>query len=373
MNKQRLSLLLNNYIKNFSLIQKEHRETYKWIAIEHFQRHFNIDAENFAEMLREATAKTENLIDSTTQPLYGMIFYAEQEPETVRNMFKALYAEDNGDLGVRQKKIDKFINDSEILRDKYAKDSWRYQQNQRSVMSYLVFMFPEDNYMYKHSQAMEFADCVDFFSDWGNGSNFKLNIYYKMCDELVANIKENKELISKNKERYINSTQPLYKDECLHILAFDIIYCSQRYGLYNGIEYQHTSSADKKEKLKEIEKALIVQEQFEKAEEDYKNLLRVKDAILSQFKTLSSVEHKTFGKGVILSVSENGVASISFGDITKSFSLSIAIGVGSMKVGNEKLEKYIKDNFQIFKSESIIISMYQRLSKEMEKYIDLLQ
>lgn len=44
-----------------------------------------------------------------------------------------------------------------------------------------------------------------------------------------------------------------------------------------------------------------------------------------------------------------------------------------MKVGNEKLEKYIKDNFQIFKSESIIISMYQRLSKEMEKYIDLLQ
>ena len=123
MNKQRLSLLLNNYIKNFSLIEKEHRETYKWIAIEHFQRHFNIDAENFAEMLREATAKTENLIDSTTQPLYGMIFYAEQEPETVRNMFKALYAEDNGDLVVRQKKIDKFINDSEILRDKYAKDS----------------------------------------------------------------------------------------------------------------------------------------------------------------------------------------------------------------------------------------------------------
>ena len=76
-------------------------------------------------MLRDATAKTENLIDSTTQPLYGMIFYAKKEPETVRNMFKALYAEDNGDLVVRQKKIDKFINDSEILRYKYAKDSWR--------------------------------------------------------------------------------------------------------------------------------------------------------------------------------------------------------------------------------------------------------
>ena len=74
MNKQRLSLLFNNYIKNFSLIEKEHRETYKWVAVEHFQRHFNIDAENFSEMLREATAKTENLIDSTTQPLYGMLF-----------------------------------------------------------------------------------------------------------------------------------------------------------------------------------------------------------------------------------------------------------------------------------------------------------
>jgi hypothetical protein len=373
MNKQRLSLLLNNYIKNFSLIEKEHRETYKWVAIQHFQDNFDVDAENFAEMLRVSTAKSENLIDATTQPLYGMIFYAEQEPETVRNMFKALYAEDDGDLIVRQKKIDKFIQDSEILRNKYAKDSWRYQQNQRSVMSYLVFMFPEVNYMYKYSQAMEFADCVDFFGDWGNGSNFKLNVYYKMCDELVNVIKENKELMEKNKERYKNASLPLYKDESLHILAFDIIYCSQRYGLYNGIEYQHTSSAEKKEKIKEIEKALIVQEEFEKAEENYKQLLKIKDFILPQFKKLSSVEHKTFGKGLILSVGENGVASISFGETTKSFSLSIAIGVGSMKVGNEKLEKYIKENFQIFKSETNIISTYQRLCKEMEKYIHILQ
>ena len=39
-------------------------EKYKWEAIKHFQDHWNIDAENFGEMFKQATDKTFNLLAS---------------------------------------------------------------------------------------------------------------------------------------------------------------------------------------------------------------------------------------------------------------------------------------------------------------------
>ena len=39
-------------------------EKYKWIAVKHFQDNWNIDAPNFAEMLKNALAKTGNLLVS---------------------------------------------------------------------------------------------------------------------------------------------------------------------------------------------------------------------------------------------------------------------------------------------------------------------
>ncbi len=34
-------------------------------------------------------------------------------------------------------------------------------------MAYLFFHDPEHNYLYKATQAHEFADCVEFLDDWG--------------------------------------------------------------------------------------------------------------------------------------------------------------------------------------------------------------
>ena len=37
-------------------------EKYKWIAVKHFQENWDIDAPDFAAMLKKAIAKTENLL-----------------------------------------------------------------------------------------------------------------------------------------------------------------------------------------------------------------------------------------------------------------------------------------------------------------------
>ena len=118
--------------------------------------------------------------------------------------------------------------------------------DQRSVMSYLFFHDPESNYLFKSTEAHEFADCVEFLEDWGAGANFKLDIYYRMCDELVEAMRQCPALMATNASRYENEEKDLYDDPNLHLLAFDMIYSSQVYHLYDGISYSHPNSAEKK-------------------------------------------------------------------------------------------------------------------------------
>ena len=60
-------------------------------------------------------------------------------------MYRELFADDGGDLALRQAKIYAFIQKSEELKAKYAPGSWRYTNDQRSVMAYLFFHDPEHN------------------------------------------------------------------------------------------------------------------------------------------------------------------------------------------------------------------------------------
>lgn len=187
MNKERFITLLNNYADKFDFLidPKGNDENYKWRAIQYFQDNFDIDVENFSDMFANATSKTLNLVNDTTQPLTGIIEYAKRDNEKVRTMFKALYADDGGDLSNRQKRISNFIDESEILKEKYYPGSWRFTQAPRSVMAYLTLYKPDENFFYKATEAKEFADCVEFYEDWGSGSNFKLDIYHKMCNEMI--------------------------------------------------------------------------------------------------------------------------------------------------------------------------------------------
>lgn len=161
-----------------------------------YRESFNPEAPDLPGMLYEAWKASENLIDSANQqPFYALVSYAKEEPETVRKMFRELFADDGGNLAERQEKIIAFIQSSEELKAKYAPGSWRYTNDQRSVMAYLFFHDPEHNYLYKATQAHEFADCVEFLDDWGAGANFTLDVYYRMCDELVAAIKDSPALL----------------------------------------------------------------------------------------------------------------------------------------------------------------------------------
>lgn len=374
MNKTRLSQLFNNYIEKFEYINNpDFNETYKWAVVEQYRESFNLDAPDLSAMLYEVWKISENLIDSANQqPFYALVTYAKEEPETVRNMFRELFADDGGDLSLRQAKIYAFIQKSEELKAKYAPGSWRYTNDQRSVMAYLFFHDPEHNYLYKSTQAHEFADCVDFLDDWGSGANFKLDVYYRMCDELVTAMKEFPVLIQTHMSRYEDAKDQLYEDSGLHVLAFDMIYSSQVYNLYDGIQYSHPKGADKKLYRERVEKALALKEAYEQARADFERLEELRVTILSHVRVGSSIIHKVYGKGKIVSLDGPSV-SVQFQTQPepKKFMLISSLGGGFLKTGTDD-DLLIQANAKLLQMEESLERRRKSAEAALEPYLQYL-
>ena len=108
MDREYLDKVVKNYLEKFNIINdKTNEEYYKWEAVKHFQENWDIDASDFASMFKEATKETYNLINNRiVQPTSGIVKLAERPEltEIVRQMFKDLLADDNGDIDKRQAK-----------------------------------------------------------------------------------------------------------------------------------------------------------------------------------------------------------------------------------------------------------------------------
>lgn len=375
MNKDRLQMLINNYIngfESFNSAQKgESNESYKWAVVQRFHDHFDINTENFADMLYKVWRDTDVMIDNAhQQPFYALLDYARRDDEeTVRQMFVALYKPDGGDLDIRQKKIDEFIAKSEQLKAKYYPQSWRYTNDQRAVMAYLFLNDPENNYLYKATQAHEFADCVEFYDDWGSGTNFKLPVYYRMCDELVAEIKKHAALLETNQSRYEVAKEALYPDESLHILAFDLIYASQVYGLYGGISYSHPNTAAKKLYLERVEKAKQCKVKYEtylSQQQKLEDFLKLAQSTIS---LRTQIVHKTYGQGVVCDVAGQFI-SVKFDGLAqpKKFAILSSVFNKFIVLNDPTLFEELNEYADLIKNEASISSRLKSVEAEMQKY-----
>ena len=178
MNRTNFEQIAAHYIERFEEINnEEHAEYYKWQVCQRFRPLMDLalsaPAEEFSKALDDVRKCTENMIDSYTQPFYGLVdmtrkrgdSYPVDAIETVRRMFLDLYAVDGGDLWVRMKKIEKFFETSNELLTEYAPGSFLYKQDSHSVSAYLFLYDPEHHYMYKAMQSKAMADCIEFGDD----------------------------------------------------------------------------------------------------------------------------------------------------------------------------------------------------------------
>lgn len=338
MNRENLNKLISNYVGNFYYINNEvNMEYYKWEAVKHFQEHWDIDAPDFAAMFKECVKETYNLINNRiVQPTNGIVKLAEKPEltETIRQMFRDLLVDDNGDINKRQDKIYAFLEKADELLNIYYKGSWKYAQDMRTVIFYLCLLEPDKNYMFKATQAKEFMYCVEYGKDFGSGESFSLKNYYDMCDELVAAIKETPELVQLHNARL---TDKMWTDDDYHILAYDIIYSAIVYNLYNNIAIVKPTRS----------KAQAHEQQVQSKREELNSNLEQINAELNEslqeranYDEFSAkgleVTHKVFGSGVV--VAHNGnLLNIRFGEQEKRFQMPQGFSNGFLKTDSTEI------------------------------------
>ena len=189
--KEKLNPILEGYKTYFPAHWKD--EKFKWEAVKHFQDHWNIDAENFGDMFKEATDKTFSLLASGyAYPRLMVINFAKADDEAVRSMFQNLFDESQ-DLATR---VDAFQTSSEELRSKYDDGTWRnHYQNTNAISTYLWLRYPDKYYIYKYELFREAAKELSYdYMPRKNGSVESLIRGKQLYDEINQAIKADSDI-----------------------------------------------------------------------------------------------------------------------------------------------------------------------------------
>ena len=182
-NLEKLQSVLTGYKDYFPKHWED--EKYKWEAVLHFQKHWDMDAENFGEMFKQATGKTFNLLASGyAYPRTMILHFAKADDEYVRQMFSDLFYE-GSDLSER---VEAFQNAAEVLRVKHDDGTWRsHYQNTNAISTYLWLRYPDKYYIYKYEIFREVALVLEADDvPRRDGLAESMLAGYRMYDELCA-------------------------------------------------------------------------------------------------------------------------------------------------------------------------------------------
>lgn len=397
MNKARLHRIFTNYITKFESFNqpepKEPNETFKWHIAYHFRDLMNPDRPDFAQSICEAKRISGDLIDGGgIYPFFALTKCAKtgSDPDSVkalqelREIFRALFADDGGDLFVRQKKIDKFIEDANALIARCHSTSNVYMNDQRSAMAYLAMYDPDDHYLYKAKEANSFASCIRFFDDWGSGANFRMDVYYRMCDALVQEIRNYEPLLKTHESRYtVKDGVPvpeLDPDRNYHILAFDIIYgaSADRYNFYDGITFSPITLEEQRlyqERVAKIQKLTAALE----TEQNTMNLLAEAKAYFRSVLTPGTeVRSCSLGAGRITALQETAQYSfvkVKFeeADTERTFLMMQSFANGQLSANIPDMpEKLLQYKTVLDSNEENLRSKMTKLQTELDTYKMLL-
>ena len=220
MNRQILKHYIEEYKLNFNRVNQE--EIYKWKAVKCYQDNWNIEAENFYEMLLASLSGTKNLLESGQYfPLRMIVQYAEQRPNEVRQLFENLYNEQE-DLFER---IQNFKTSINAINDELFENKKSYQ-DPRAIIVYLVLRYPERYFFYKFEMFKQFSEKLELIYRPVKGHLENIGHYNSQCELIRFELSLDQELLKLHKNRL---TDDCYYDENLNILTQDFIYAIARH------------------------------------------------------------------------------------------------------------------------------------------------
>lgn len=389
MNQKNLQQIFANYTERFAeLNDTDHDESFKWWAAEQFhalmQDALQKSGQDFVNSLQKIVKKdvVGVLIDGRMRPFRGLVEIAKNGcADEVRALFLALFAEDGGDLEKREEKIAAFLQGSEKLRLAKFPDYYSYKQTARSVAGYLFLYDPDHHYMYKATEARRFADDVEYYGDWGSGDQIRLREYYRMCDELVAEIEKCPALLATDQSRYAlkgryeilkPAGKSMADDEKHHILAYDILYCNRTYDLDRGLSFKKLSPKEKNLYEERLKAAQEKQDEYLKAEERCRQLEEAVQYYDSMLVPGVKVQNRKYGEGVVVNRDGN-VIVVEFGSGTIRFDLFTAVSEGYLKFEDPLDGDQKKQYKELLKKHTVIRDMLLIRQKALKPYRDILE
>ena len=230
LNTETLNTILAPYIR--SLTDGETAENGVWEAINCFGTNWDIDAVDFPAMFAQATQQARAVMDTPAlQPIGGMqaLMMRPTEVELVRECFRWLFNDDDGDLKKRQGRVEMFADQVNGRFRRCLPRMAKFTQTAGSAALYLSLLEPEDNYFFVPAEAKAWAAYFGYDEDFGTGAAFNLTQYYAMCDDLLNELPKYDELTRLHTERLKNTMHGI--NDQLHLLVYDIMHSAYDYFL----------------------------------------------------------------------------------------------------------------------------------------------
>ena len=221
--KQRLHQIMSDYKSNY-FNSHFSDENYKWKAIKVFQDNWDIDADDFAEMLNKSLSGTYNLLASQNNFPKGMsLIFASNDPEGTRAMFVSLFDESK-DVWER---IEKFKNDAADMLNRYSKEGNQHFQGENAITTYLWLRYPDKYYIYKYGEVKKVSEELKSDHRIKKGAYAEnIRSHLKLYDEIAEELQADKELINLVKS---SITDDCYPDSELRTLTIDVGFYISRY------------------------------------------------------------------------------------------------------------------------------------------------
>jgi hypothetical protein len=221
MNNQILKQYIDQYKLKFEQVNKA--EIYKWKAVKCFQDNWNIEAENFYDMLKSSLKLIQNLLYSYQYfPLTMLEDYAKQRPNEVRQLFRNLYNEEE-DIYDR---IKNFQSGIKAVHEELLLGNKNTYQDSRAIVVYLVMRYPERYYFYKFGMYNQFAEKLECTYKPVKGHIENIGNFNYVCQTVRDELSKDQELLKLHKNRI---TDDCYYDASLNILTQDFIYAVAKY------------------------------------------------------------------------------------------------------------------------------------------------
>ena len=198
-------------------------EKYKWQAVKCFQLNWDVNATDFAEMLKKLSA-TANLLASVNNfPARMIQKFAEIVPEEVRAMYIELFDESK-DVYER---INSFKLKSSILLERYGNGAAQHYQNENSISTYLWLRYPDKYYIFKLSEVKVVASELESDYRFKKGAYAdNIHNFYALYNEICAELQKDDELRNMLAAQ-VDST--CYSDLEMRTLTIDVGFYISRY------------------------------------------------------------------------------------------------------------------------------------------------